>query len=76
MKAWVDESAHETGVPTPMYLLGASLTDDAAQQGVSDALQGLAPRGGKLHWRDLGDQGRRKMMDFIPSLDVLTGDIG
>lgn len=70
MKAWVDESVRETGVPTPMYLLGASLTQDTAQQEVSEALLRLAPRGRKLHWRDLGDRGRNTMLEFLPSLRI------
>lgn len=70
MKAWVDESVREAGVPTPMYLLGASLTQEASQHEVSEALLALAPRGRKLHWRDLGDRGRSAMLEFLPLLGI------
>lgn len=70
MRAWVDESAREDGVALPMYLLGASLTNVDTEQEASEMLQSLAPRGRKLHWRELGDRGRAEAADLLPTLGI------
>lgn len=70
MRAWVDESAREDGVALPMYLLGSSLTNVDAEQEASEMLQSLAPRGRKLHWRELGDRGRAEAADLLPALGI------
>lgn len=35
LNAWVDESIRATGVPAPMYLLGASVAAPAAHEGAA-----------------------------------------
>ena len=46
-----DESVRRSGVPDPVYLLGAYITDEG-QSDLADALSGYVRQGGKLHWRD------------------------
>lgn len=70
MRAWVDESARKDGAALPMYLLGASLTSVDVEQDAAEMLQALAPRGRKLHWRELGDRGRAKAADLLPNLGI------
>lgn len=49
--AYGDESVRRSGVPDPVYLLGAYITDEG-QSDLADALSGYVRQGGKLHWRD------------------------
>ena len=49
--AYGDESIRRTGVPEPMYLLGAYIADDE-QPDLADALSVYVRQAGKLHWRD------------------------
>lgn len=49
--AYGDESVRRSGVPDPVYLLGAYITDEG-QSDLADALSVYVRQGGKLHWRD------------------------
>lgn len=49
--AYGDESVRRSGVPDPVYLLGAYITDEG-QSDLADALSGYVRQGEKLHWRD------------------------
>ncbi|MGY5766057.1 hypothetical protein ACXET9_12745 [Brachybacterium sp. DNPG3] len=69
LHAWVDESMRATGVPVPVYLLGAAIARKDVTPFV-DRLRRLAPRGGKLHWRDLGERGRAAV-----AREILTEEI-
>lgn len=52
-----------------MYLLGASIAE--AEDGeASVLLRRHAPRNGKLHWRDLGVDGKTKVRELIPRLGL------
>ena len=49
--AYGDESIRRSGVPDPVYLLGAYIADEG-QSDLADALSVYVRQGGKLHWRD------------------------
>jgi hypothetical protein len=66
--AWVDESIRTVG--EPMYLLGASITTTDSYDAAAELLRSFAPRGKKLHWRDLGDAGRKPVVDALPDLHL------
>lgn len=66
MYAWVDESIRTVG--EPMYLLGASITSPESYDTAAEVLTRFAPRGNKLHWRDLGEAGKKPVIDAIPEL--------
>lgn len=69
-RAWVDESIRTQGVPTPTYLLGAALTTPAEEPTVSNELTRLAPAGRKLHWHDLGRDGKADVVRLLAALGL------
>lgn len=70
LHAWVDESMRTTGVRTPVYLLGASIGVATIRDRAEPVLRRLAPRGKKLHWRELGDAGKATVIEILPTLGL------
>lgn len=70
LNAWVDESIRRSGVAEPVYLLGATITSLAGYETTSNVLSAYAPKGNKLHWRDLGERGKRKVVQGLSTLDL------
>ena len=70
MRAWVDESALQSRVDVPMYLLGASLTSTEHEISISSDLRCRVPRGKKLHWRELGDRGKTEARSLLSTLPI------
>lgn len=68
--AWGDESVRKTGVPSPMYLMGACVCDDAETL-TRQRLTSLKPKGAKkLHWRDMRPSLRGKVIDAIDAMHL------
>lgn len=67
--AWVDESMRIRGAEVPIHFLGASIgSSEPAEAPV--LLRQLAPRGNKLHWRDLGANGKARAAALLPQLGL------
>jgi len=68
LHAWGDESVRSHGFGAPAYLLAASVvdTDDVAE--TRAALAALRPTRGKLHWHDLADADRLRVVDAVGGL--------
>ena len=68
--AWGDESVRKTGVPSPMYLMGACVCDDTETE-TRQRLALLKPKGArKLHWRDMRPSLRGKVVDAMAAMDI------
>ena len=68
--AWGDESVRKTGVPSPMYLMGACVCDDTETE-PRQRLALLKPKGArKLHWRDMRPSLRGKVVDAMAAMDI------
>lgn len=68
--AWGDESMRLTKVPTPMYMLGAALADEATAARARDAMLGIHKKGPKLHWRDLEPRAKMLSVEAVASLSL------
>ena len=68
--AWGDESVRRTGVPSPMYLMGACVCDDT-ENATRQRLSLLKPKGAKkLHWRDMRPPLRGKVIDAMDLMNL------
>ena len=68
--AWGDESIRKTGVPSPMYLMGACVCDDDEIL-TRRKLGSLKPKNArKLHWRDMRPALRSKVIDAIDAMNL------
>lgn len=57
------------GAEVPIHFLGASIgSSEPAEAPV--LLRQLAPRGNKLHWRDLGANGKARAAALLPQLGL------
>ena len=73
--AWGDESVRKTGVPSPMYLMGACVCDDTETE-TRQRLALLKPKGArKLHWRDMRPSLRGKVVDAMAAMDIERREI-
>lgn len=70
MRAWVDESVRNSPLSSSMYLLGATVSAGSDERDVAQSLRSMAPRNRKLHWRELGADGRTQMIDYIADLHL------
>lgn len=68
--AWVDESIRRSGLREPVYLLGATITSPAGYETISHVLKTYAPKGNKLHWRDLGSRGKQNVAHGLSTLEL------
>ena len=72
--AWGDESVRKTGVPSPMYLMGACVCDDTETE-TRQRLALLKPKGArKLHWRDMRPSLRGKVVDAMAARREISQD--
>lgn len=68
LHAWGDESVRSHGFDAPAYLLGASVVDTDDVPMTRAVLEGLRPTRGKLHWHDLDDRDRRRVLAAVGRL--------
>ena len=67
--AYGDESVRRSGVPDPVYLLGAYIADED-QSDLVDALSVYVRQSGKLHWRDHTSRTKRAVCKTISEYDA------
>lgn len=65
LHAWGDESVRSLGPGTPSYLLGASVVDTEDIEACREVLARLRPTRGKLHWHDLNDRQRQRVIPAV-----------
>ena len=71
--AYGDESIRRSGVPDPVYLLGAYIADED-QFDLADALSVYVRQDGKLHWRDHTSRTKRVVCKTISEVFSSGGD--
>lgn len=70
VSAWGDESMRFAGAPQA-YVMAAAIIDDVVQDDVREVMRPLRVAGPKLHWRDLDQRQRDKVVKVIAGLEVM-----
>lgn len=70
MHAWIDESARVAKADPPAYFLGGVIATPDESESYRDALRPLQNTRRKLHWREIDDPHRRRVVAVIGGFDV------
>ncbi|MCJ1713959.1 hypothetical protein [Curtobacterium sp. VKM Ac-2922] len=71
LHAWGDESVRTHTAGQPRYLLAASVVDSNDVEASRALLEDLRPTRGKLHWHDLNDRQRKRVIAAVAEIDAV-----